>query len=56
MAYKTLIFGIDELFEDLKPLYEREVKRGTLEIVGYAIPEKDGFKLVTPKGKPGGGR
>ena len=34
---KVLIFGIDGLFPQLKPYYDREVKRGNLEIVGYAI-------------------
>lgn len=33
MALKTLIFGVDDLFNELKPYYEREVQRGNLEIV-----------------------
>ena len=33
---KALIFGIDDLFPQLKPYYDREVERGNLEIVGYA--------------------
>lgn len=33
MAYKTLIFGTDDLYPKLKLLYEAEVQRGNLEIV-----------------------
>ena len=33
MAYKTLIFGTDDLYEKLKPRYDKAVKRGRLEIV-----------------------
>lgn len=33
MAYKALIFGTDDLYPELKPLYDAEVKRGNLEIV-----------------------
>lgn len=36
MAVKALIFGTDDLYPKLKPLYEAEVKKGNLEIVGYA--------------------
>ena len=39
-AVKALIFGIDDLFPQLKPYYDREVERGSLEIVGYVILEK----------------
>ena len=34
MAYKTLIFGTDDLYPKLKPLYDAQVKGGNLEIVG----------------------
>ena len=33
MAYKTLIFGTDNIYSALKPLYDAEVVRGNLEIV-----------------------
>ena len=33
MAYKTLIFGTDDLYPKLKPLYDAEVERDNLEIV-----------------------
>lgn len=33
MAYKALIFGTDDLYPKLKPLYDAEVQRGNLEIV-----------------------
>ena len=34
---RALIFGIDDLFPQLKPYYDHEVEKGNLEIVGYAI-------------------
>ena len=55
MAYKTLIFGVDDMFNELKPYYDREVQRGNLEIVAYAVFENSGIRIVTPEGKPGGG-
>ena len=33
MTFRALIFGTDDLYPKLKPLYEREVKRGNLEII-----------------------
>ncbi|MBE8950366.1 MAG: hypothetical protein SR3Q1_07180 [Quinella sp. 3Q1] len=55
MAYKTLLFGTDDLFNELKPFYDREVQRGNLEIVGYAVIENGKVNLVPAAGKPGGG-
>lgn len=54
MAYKTLIFGVDELFNELKPHYAREVQRGNLEIVAYALIEGGKVTLVDAAGRPGG--
>ena len=53
MAVKALIFGVDDLFNELNPLYEVAVQRGDIEIVGYANFEKDGVKLYSSRG---GGR
>ena len=39
MAYKTLIFGTDDIYKELKPFYDEQIQRGTLEIVAYAILE-----------------
>ena len=55
MAYKTLIFGTDDLFNVLKSFYDREVQRGNLEIVGYALLENGKVNLVPAEGRPGGG-
>ena len=55
MAYKTLIFGTDDLFETLKPYYLKAAEQGILEIVAYAIFENNGIRIVTPEGKRGGG-
>lgn len=54
MAYKTLIFGVDDLFPILKTFYEREIQRGNFEIVAYAVFEQNGIRIVTPQGRPGG--
>ena len=54
MAYKALIFGVDDLFGQLQPLYNQAIQRGTLEIVAYAVIEQNGIKFVTPDGKRGG--
>ena len=54
MAYKTLIFGVDDMFGQLKPFYDQQIQRGTLEIVAYAVIEQSGIRLVTPDGKRGG--
>ncbi|MBQ3725944.1 MAG: hypothetical protein II902_02610 [Selenomonadaceae bacterium] len=56
MAYKALLFGTDDLFETLKPFYLKEVERGNLEIVGYALLEDGKVILVDTAGKRGGGR
>ena len=37
MAVKVLIFGTDDLFPMLKPFYDRQIRKGNLEIAGYAI-------------------
>ena len=53
MAIKTLIFGVDDLFPQLKPYYEMFVQRGEIEIVGHAVLEQDTIKFFSHKG--GGG-
>jgi len=55
MAYKTLIFGVDDMFNELKPHYAREVQRGNLEIVAFAVLSDKGVALVDADGKPCGG-
>ena len=55
MAYKTLIFGVDDMFNELQPFYAREVQRGNLEIVAFAVLEQNGIRFVTPDGKSCGG-
>ena len=53
MTVKALIFGVDDLFNELKPFYEVAVQRGDIDIIGYANLEKDGIKLYPARG--GGG-
>ncbi|MBR4641665.1 MAG: CatB-related O-acetyltransferase [Selenomonadaceae bacterium] len=40
MAYKTLLFGTDDLFETLKPYYLKAAKQGNLEIVATVKDSK----------------
>ena len=54
MAYKTLIFGVDDLFNELKPQYAREVQRGNLEVVAFAILEGGKITIVDAAGRPRG--
>jgi len=51
MAYKTLIFGTDDQFNELKPYYAREVQRGNLEIVAIAIIKNKHIALFDATGK-----
>ena len=44
MAYKTLIFGVDDMFNKLQPHYAREVQRGNLEVVAFAVLEQNGIR------------
>ena len=53
MALKTLIFGVDDLFNELQPYYAREVQRGNLEIVAFAVLENDTVTLFDAAGKRG---
>ena len=53
MAVKALIFGVDDMFNELRPYYEMFVQRGDIEIVGYAVFEQGTIKLYSARG--GGG-
>ena len=56
MALKTLIFGVDDIFNELKPYYAREVQRGNLEIVAFAVLETTAFVSFLPTvNRVGGG-
>ena len=51
MAVKVLIFGTDDLYPALKPLYDQAVHQGLFEIVGYARFENAGIKIYSePQG------
>ncbi len=54
MALKTLIFGVDDLFNELKPCYESEVKRGNLDIVAFAVLESGKVNIFPAAGRRGG--
>ena len=51
MAYKALIFGTDDIFNDLKPFYNREIQRGNLEIAAYAEIQKNSVDVTYADGK-----
>ena len=55
MAYKTLIFGTDDIYKELKPFYDRAVQCGNLEIVATADMKNNSVNLVYADGRPGGG-
>ncbi|MBR3746981.1 MAG: CatB-related O-acetyltransferase, partial [Selenomonadaceae bacterium] len=50
-----LIFGVDDIFNELKPYYAREVQRGNLEIVAFAVLENNGIRLIPADGQSRGG-
>jgi len=50
LAVKALIFGTDDLFNELKPFYEVAVQRGDIDIVGCAVFENNGIKLYPARG------
>ena len=54
MAVKALIFGVDDLYPQLKPFYENEVQRGNLEIVGYAVLENNKWRIYANSNGGGG--
>lgn len=45
-AVKALIFGIDDLFPQLKPFYDQEVSKGNLEITGYIVLKGNKISFV----------
>ena len=45
-AYKTLIFGTDDLYPQLKPFYDAEVKRGNLEIADVIDDVNGGYNDI----------
>ena len=54
MAYKTLLFGTDDIFYELRPFYDAQIQRGILDVVAFAVFENNGIKIV-PINNTGGG-
>ena len=54
LAYKTLLFGTDDLFETLKPHYVKAAKDGVLEIVAAAELKNGNVNFITDKVDGGG--
>lgn len=50
MTYKTLIFGTDDIYPNLKPFYDVEAKRGNLEIVAIAELKNNTVNIVYADG------
>ena len=53
MAVKVLFFGVDELYQDLKPLYTNAVKNGELKIIAYAKVEDEKITWFDAEGDSG---
>ena len=53
LAYKTLLFGTDDLFETLKPQYVKAAKDGVLEIVAAAELKDSNVNFITDKSDGG---
>ena len=47
MAVKAIIFGVDDIFHELKPFYDMAIQRGEFEIIGQAVLEQGEIKIVT---------
>jgi|GEM_PF-767450 len=47
MAVKAIIFGTDDLFPKLQPHYDKQVKQGNFEIVGYVDATKEELKFFS---------
>ncbi len=56
VSVRALIFGVDDLYPQLKPFYDLEVQRGNLEIVGYADIESNGSVKFYASPATNGGR
>ena len=54
MTCKALIFGTDDIYNELKPFYDRAVQRGSLKVIATADMEKDSVNLVYADGRQGG--
>ena len=51
MAYKTLIFGTDDMFDKLRKYYVQAVRGGLLQIVGYLVLQDNRLSFVAPDGR-----
>ena len=56
MAYKTLVFGTDNIYPKLEPFYKQQVELGNLEIAATAELQKDSFNIVYTDGRLGWGK
>ena len=52
MAYEVLIFGTDDIFDELKPYYEQAIQRGVLEVVAVAVIENNMVNFLTRDNMP----
>ena len=48
MAFKTLLFGVDDIFNELKPFYKREVQRGNWQISAVGVIENKTVTFFDP--------
>ena len=51
MAYRTLIFGTDDIYPQLKPFYDAEIQHGNLEIIAYGVFENEVVRFTVDENK-----
>ena len=54
MAIKALFFGVDDLFNELRPFYELAVQRGEIAPVAFAVIEQGKISVFPANGGGGG--
>lgn len=50
MAIKALFFGVDDLFNELRPFYGLAVQRGDIEPVAFAVIEQGRISVFPANG------
>ncbi|MBQ7475937.1 MAG: hypothetical protein IJT06_00910 [Selenomonadaceae bacterium] len=50
MAIKALFFGVDDLFNELRPFYELAVQRGAIDPVAFAVIEQGRISVFPANG------
>ena len=51
MAVLVLFFGVDDLYQDLKPIYTYAIQNGDMEVAAYAKIDNDRITWIDAEGK-----